>query len=254
MKTLIQTAKNVSQKVPVVRDVYAFFQEIYDRHRLSRKDPDEVFEEIYHRNTWHGQVSISGRGSDPDQTGVLVDRLSSLLKELDVSTMLDIPCGDFQWMSTVDLDDVDYVGADIVRDLVEKNREHYAGEDVRFEHLNLIEDPLPEVDLVFCRDCLVHFSFRDCFRALENICESGSTYLLTTTYPNRRPNEDIETGQWRPLNLSARPFGLPEPMVCFNEQCTEREGAYRDKSMGLWRIADIENSLPEDPELLLGEA
>jgi hypothetical protein len=44
-------------------------------------------------------------------------------------------------------------------------------------------------------------SVNDIFLALNNICESNSKYLLTTTFTERSCNADIATGQWRTLNL-----------------------------------------------------
>jgi hypothetical protein len=156
--------------------------------------------------------------------------------------MLDAPCGDFYWMKQVDLSDLDYIGADIVMDLIRQNR-RYQASNVRFRKLNLIDDRLPKVDLIFCRDCLVHLCFKDLFMALHNICRSGSTYLLTTTFKNPVHNDDIETGQWRPINLEIPPFSFPAPLRLINEGCTEADGIFADKSLGLWQIQDIATCL-----------
>lgn len=87
-------------------------------------------------------------------------------------------------MKHVPLDGADYTGADIVPDLIERNRQ-FETEKIRFKQLNLIQGRLPKVDLIFGRDCLVHLSYQDALTALRNICNSGSTYLLTTTSPQR---------------------------------------------------------------------
>ena len=146
-------------------------------------------------------------------------------------------------MNTLNLEGVDYLGADIVDGLIQDNMEQYVRKNVKFQYLDLIHDELPKVDLIFCRDCLVHFPFKDIFLALHNICSSGSGYLLTTTFPSRQGNGDRLTGQWRPLNLEIPPFDFPEPRRIIHEACTEGEGAYHDKSLGLWRIEDIKKSL-----------
>ena len=122
---------------------------------------------------------------------------------------------------------------------MDTNNERYKSDNILFLHLNLIDDSLPERDLVFCRDCLVHLSFADIFKALHNICDSGARYLLTTTFIDREHNEDIKTGQWRALNLESAPFGFPRPLALIDEQCPEGDGQYRDKSLGLWLVDDI---------------
>ncbi len=134
---------------------------------------------------------------------------------------------------------IEYIGADIVPEVIEVNQRLYGSEHVRFLHLDMMNDALPIVDLVMSRDVLVHFSFSDIFLALKNLQNSGAKYLLTTTFTNRSRNKDIATGQWRPLNLEKPPFNFPKPLKLINEKCTEGDGSWGDKSLGLWRIQDI---------------
>ena len=47
------------------------------------------------------------------------------------------------------------------------------------------------------------------------------------------------TGDWRPLDLERDPFGFPAPLELLNERCTEGGGIFADKSLGLWRTADL---------------
>ena len=83
----------------------------------------------------------------------------------------------------------------------------------------------------------------DIFHTLENICSSQSKYILTTTFLERKDNHDISTGQWRVLNLESAPFMLLRPLRIIGEGCTEGNGAYIDKALGMWRIADIRGRL-----------
>ena len=105
--------------------------------------------------------------------------------------------------------------------------------------LDLTADPLPRADVVLCRDCLVHLSFDHIRQAFDNLRRSGSTWLLTTTFLDHHENVDIESGDWRMLNLTRPPFNLPAPEGVLVEGCLESEGAYADKALGLWRIADL---------------
>jgi hypothetical protein len=214
---------------------------------LKSRPAEDVFTSYFTDNTWGGRESVSGQGSDAEQTRIIVRELGILLRELDIRTMLDVPCGDFHWMKDVDLGVTSYIGADIVADLIGRNEMRYGSERVRFEKRNLLVDGLPKVDMIFCRDCLVHFSYGDVLRALRNICDSGSTYLLTTSFPGRSRNQDIVTGQWRPLNLQVAPISLPAPVRVMDEGCTENDGAFRDKALCLWRVDDLRARLSSRP-------
>ncbi len=200
-------------------------------------DAAQLFTDFFRRNKWGGRQSLSGTGSDADQTRVIVREL--LLRRLGVRRVLDVPCGDFAWMKQVDLAGIDYLGADIVAPLIEANRRCHARPGVEFQVLDLIRDRLPAVDLVLCRDCLVHLPFAQAQQALANIAASGARYLLTTTFTGRSENADIPTGKWRALNLQRPPFDLPPPLEIINEQCTEKDGRYADKSLGLWPLTAL---------------
>lgn len=235
--------REIVRKILVIPFMYDVLRDQYRSYRLSLKNTEDVFTDIFKKNAWRGRDSVSGRGSDVDQTRIITREIPTLLNALNTSTMLDIPCGDFHWMNGVDLKNIDYTGADIVKELIEKNNTKYTRRGIRFECLNLIKDKLPQVDVIFCRDCLVHLSFADIGLALGNICDSQSEYLLTTTFVDRKDNRDILTGRWRPLNLELAPFLFPKPIKIITEGCTEKSGTLSDKSLGLWKIADIRESL-----------
>lgn len=203
-----------------------------------------TFRRIYRENHWKGEESVSGEGANSAQTAVLEAQLPILIEQLDVNTLLDLPCGDFSWMQRVDLPGVTYIGADIVPELIAENQKRYGREQRQFVTLDLIEDPLPEADLLLCRDGFVHFSLADIFRAFANIKRSQLEYVLMTTFPGCKKNEDITTGDWRVLNVERPPFNLPPPIRCIQEDCTEGGGQFRDKSLGVWRVS----TLPTGPE------
>lgn len=207
--------------------------------RFIGKTTEETFTEIYQTNHWTGEESISGPGSALAQTKTIIQELNLLLKTLDISTMLDLPCGDFNWMQRVKLSSIEYIGADIVDALIETNVSEYSNAHISFIKKDLITDSLPKVDLILVRDCLVHFSYTDIRAALKNIKASGSKYLLTTTFTNRKGNRNIVTGEWRPINLQMAPFHFPQPILVINENCTEGNGHFKDKSLGLWNIEEL---------------
>jgi len=193
----------------------------------------ETFTKIYTNNLWASAESKSGSGSELQNTEVLRKELSILFKKYKVTSMLDIPCGDFNWMKEVDLKDVIYIGADIVEELIQSNSSKYLSQ--HFTTLNLIEDTLPQVDLVFVRDCLGHLSNENVLKALENIKRSGSKYLLATSFTKWNQNLDIVDGGWKCINLMIAPFYM-NPVYLINEDCQEGYPNYNDKCMLLFDL------------------
>lgn len=201
---------------------------------------DEGFQRIWGETYWGDEDSRSGGCSNLTQTAVLRPALSHLLRDLAIQSMLDLPCGDFHWMKEVSFPvGMHYTGGDIVPELAMTNQNQFGSSAVSFKQINLVGDELPCAEFVFCRDCLVHLNYSSIERALANVRRSGARYLLTTHFPAGRRNRDIPTGQWRPLDWTKGPFYFPKPEVVIEENCTENRGIFRDKSMALWRVADL---------------
>jgi hypothetical protein len=206
--------------------------------RLVRK-----FTQVYKKNLFNGAVSLSGNGSDLSQTVELSLKLPSLIQSLGVKTFLDIPCGDLYWMSKINLDGVNYTGADIVPDLVNINSQKYGSPSKNFIELDLSKDVPPEVDLIFCRDLLVHLSTSEIKSALRNIVESKSIYLAMTTFTDFRGYRGLRRFTrgvgWRPINFQMDPWMFQDPLYLINEKCSEENGLWGDKAIGIWRISDL---------------
>ena len=197
------------------------------------------FEEIYHQNIFGSDESISGEGSKLGQTAILRERLPVIFRELNVRVLLDLPCGDFNWMKHTDLAGIHYIGGDVVKPLIESNREKYSAPEREFHHIDLINDKLPDCDLIFCRDCLVHLPYEHIFKAIANVKRSSATWLATTTFTRRHENSELY-GVWRTLNLQDPPFSFPEPEHIIEEGCPPVQGLdFSDKSMAFWRVQNL---------------
>ena len=193
----------------------------------------EVFTNIYESNLWTSEESRSGLGSELKSTEVIRKELPELFRKFKIESVLDIPCGDFNWMQHVDMNNVNYIGADIVNKMIESNNITFPNVDFRV--LDLTESELPTVDLIFVRDLLGHFNYQNVNKSLQNIIRSGSKYLLTTSFTRWHYNVDIENGGWRPINLMLQPFSL-KPIYLINEDCFEGDGQYNDKCLLLFEI------------------
>lgn len=193
----------------------------------------DIFSDIYRNRTWEHSGSVSGRGSTLARTEVIRRELPRLLASVGAGSLLDAPCGDFNWMRHVDLGEVQYTGGDVVPELIALNLRRYGGERRSFVVLDITADELPRVDVVMCRDCFIHLSFKDIRAAVANFKRSGSAFLLATTHARVEENKDTETGGLRPVNLRLPPFDFPEPSQSITED------AESGKCLGLWRLENL---------------
>src|SRR5215204_4989513 len=78
-----------------------------------------AFQTAYRLGMWtKSGESLSGDGSTLEATEQLREALPDALRELNVSTFLDVPCGDWNWMSSLELPIDRYIGGDLLPSLV----------------------------------------------------------------------------------------------------------------------------------------
>jgi hypothetical protein len=224
--------KRVPVAGPVAVHVNATIKNWRFRRFFAQKTNVEKFTQIYEKNFWQGSESRSGKGSSLANTHNIRRELPLLLSQLGVRSLLDIPCGDFNWMKEVDLSSIDYLGGDVVESVVHANNERYRSARRHFAVLDIIHSPLPKVDLILCRDCLSHLPLPEIQLALANIASSKATFVILTHYPAITENQPLPDLHWRPLNFQQAPFHFPSPvaMIVENEQ---------GKTAALWRVADL---------------
>ncbi len=209
----------------------------YQKHDFHLKSSSQVFVDIYNDDYWNSMESKSGVGSTLEATSVIREQLSKIIEDYSIKNMLDVPCGDFNWMKAVQKK-CNYIGGDIVTDVINRNNQLYASETVQFQKIDIASDPIPKVDLIFCRDCLQHISDDKVKKALYNFKNSGSKYLMVTSYPNTWRNHDIYDGDYRPLNLLIKPFCLSNYILKIRE-AWKVEGVEVDKTMYLFDLTSM---------------
>ena len=211
----------------------------FSKSKFSKLTNQERFEMIYNENFWESNESRSGIGSEIKNTKEVLRAIKLIIKQYKIRSIIDIPCGDFNWMSSLDMENIDYKGFDIVQSIIKENNKKYIKHNVNFYYSDIINSELPKGNLMFVRDCLVHFSFEDIKKSIFRIKQSKSTYLLSTSFANLKKNTDIYTGDWRPINLEKEPFNFPKPIITINEECDEMDGIYSDKCICLWEIEQL---------------
>ena len=192
-----------------------FFHRIFAARDWPADDP-----------SYHG-LKVSGPGSilrnAQNMIAVMhsvISRVKTYLGKSAVS-VFDIACGDMQWMPYM-LDartDVVYTGADIVPDIIAHHRKKFTRlKNAAFIEHDVVSIPLNRsYDIILVRDVLQHLWMSDAMMALKRLSDSGSRFLLATTFPDIVENTEVDRealgGRKSFYNLERSPFSLESP-VC----------------------------------------
>jgi 2-polyprenyl-3-methyl-5-hydroxy-6-metoxy-1,4-benzoquinol methylase len=203
---------------------------------LFEQSLSDRFAAIYRNRLWlNGRPSgaLSGLGSEIANTYQIRKQLPELLKSLGTKTLLDVGCGDFNWMREIQLPG-EYVGIDIVREVIETNIDQYGVVGRSFRVLDGTRQALPDADTVLCREVLFHLSFGDIWNLIENVRQSKATFFIATTDNELRMNADILSGDFRFLNLRRAPFYFPVPALSILDN-----GVAPDRVLAAWRAEQL---------------
>ena len=183
---------------------------------LTKVEMAEKFNDIYENNLWSSSESGSGEGSEIIFTESLRNWLINNLPRLEINYFVDASCGDYNWMKlVVPKLNIQYLGLDIVKNIIDKNNELFASNTVKFEVADICMDKIPPCDLIMIRDCMFHLSYYDINKLLNNLNRTEYKYLLTTTHSteNNFINKDIITGDFRLIDLFSKPLNFNEQLV-----------------------------------------
>lgn len=100
----------------------------------------ETFSAIYEQNAWGNSESISGPGSTATRAADFIDELIALLKSFDTRVLLDAPCGDFNWAGAVTDAVEQYIGLDVVPELIASHQQLNTNPDRSFICADLASD------------------------------------------------------------------------------------------------------------------
>jgi SAM-dependent methyltransferase len=126
--------------------------------------PNE-FEQVYVMGGWDGKGS--GVGSSPAYCWDYITFLQHFLCEHSVRSVLDVGCGDWQFMQYLNWDGIDYTGMDVVRDVIDTNRERFIHPMIKFVYGDALVDELPKADLLIVKDVIHHMKHKDVRRMVE---------------------------------------------------------------------------------------
>ena len=176
--------------------------------------------------------SASGSGSSLNATYETRQFIPHLVKEYNIKSMIDLGCGDWNWMSTIrgEFPDVEYQGWDASEEMLDENTKNYGNENTKFFYKDIIENDYPKVDMALCRDVMFHLKPEYTLRIFDNIKKAGIKYLLATSFNEIAVNKGMELeqtwyGDWRfyYINLNVKPFNLGDIMLEYVHEESIRE-------------------------------
>ena len=149
--------------------------------------------------------------------------------------MTDIPFVDWKWMSTMDFTNINYMGSDVVKEMIDHNNKRYSSDNIKFRVQSLIDDNLDKADMIIVRDLLVHLDTSDILKCLKNIKKHNFKYIAITNYPMLKvQHQDKFMGdKWRPINLSIEPFNLKQPNYNLDDTSILQDHDI-DKYLSVW--------------------
>ena len=215
------TLNNIYPKV-IVRRLRASLNRKIIAHRwrkvFKQRTTKDRFTIIYQKELWKGSESVSGYGSGLKYTENLRKTIVEIVNRFKIGSILDLACGDFNWMRyVVEKIPASYLGVDIVDSMIEINKLKHESYKVNFTTLDIVNDVIPSADLVICRDVLFHLPNEDILRIINKVVKSSSKYLLITNHiavdTDRFENIDISTGDFRRVDLFRPPFSLPKTFI-----------------------------------------
>jgi hypothetical protein len=178
-----------------------------------------------------GQTSAatSGPGSEPGAgTRDIAQFLPQFLRDNNISSLLEVSSGHWRsgWQPTVLWpEQLHYTGVDITESVVEDNklflheRNNFSMMSTTLVQADMTTDLLPQADLLFTKDTLIHLSNEDVVRFLrKNVLMKPRRYKYVLFVHDDwggfvNQNIDIKTGDFRRLRLHAPPFNLATETV-----------------------------------------
>ena len=177
-----------------------------------------------------------GQGSTMKRTEDTREFLHRVLREYNIKSMIDIGCGDWNWMKTVNLYGIDYTGYDFDWDFIKENQLDYPQH--KFVHWNVLEhNEYPKVDLILCRDFLIHFENNHIITLLNQFDRSGSKYLMTTSYPDAGFEDFTEKQKKQKYTRNKRPSRAVDMSVLMKDPIDYVvEKKNMNRILGLWEL------------------
>jgi hypothetical protein len=121
----------------------------------------EIFNLIYSKGLWGKKDKFnSGSGTSSSNIIQYTDYVSSFIKGHNITSIIDIGCGDFKIGNKLVMENpqISYHGIDVVPALIDYNNSHFKNGKIKFSCIDAVEEPIPDADLCLIRQVFQHLS------------------------------------------------------------------------------------------------
>jgi len=165
---------------------------------MSISNTREIFRTVYATNAWGGEPGLffSGHGS----SDYFAEAFIHLVKRgidcfSEEPTVVDLGCGDFRIGSKLVIEAINYVGVDVVPELIARNVGMFGDRsNVEFQCLDLVTDELPEGEIALLRQVMQHLSNDQILSILPKLEKYDLVFITEHFFPGEDfiPNLDKE--------------------------------------------------------------
>lgn len=213
----------------------SFFERMYRSYRKWKKrrvyrnlSNEAIFTSIYAHSVWgmneeNPGAYFSGTGSYGLPAEAYVTMINNFIRNNHINSVTDIGCGDFAIGNKITMANahLNYNGCDVVKPVIESNRQVFGNERIKFFHLDATTDIFPDAELLTVREVLQHLSNDAIKRILAKAANFKYVIITEHLYPESmvgKKNMDKPTGpDLRLIDQSGVYINHPP----FNVQCSE---------------------------------
>lgn len=229
----LRSAVKVVMPIPLRRIAREYLSHRWDA-KYDGRPVEEIFSAIYRERKWGTKSDrdySSGTGSRFESVVLpYVNAVRGFLQSLpSPPSVIDLGCGDFDVGQRLRPYCGRYIACDVVPFLIQRNNDKFAGSNVDFRCIDIIEDDLPDGDIVFLRQVLQHLNNAQILKVVHKLYRY-KFLVLTEHVPTNSgfpPNRDKATGarirlpQGSGVVLTEPPFLLTaksESVICTTNQ------------------------------------
>lgn len=154
-----------------------------DEHNITLQE----WQQIYEFGGWESQGS--GPGSKLEFNSDLIAYLNNFISQNSVSSLIDLGCGDLQWMPQVFSSGIDYVGVDFCQSVINQNTTNYPDKTFIFSDFKNLSEAR---EVSFSKD-VIHHDRDNMSEIFDKISQLASRYcmIVVPEYMKRQATFEI---------------------------------------------------------------